>query len=100
MKTKVKSHLMHDDVEFWKWISLKSLALVTSTAVYHWSMEGESQPVKVFDRHPSMNGAQIINYRINSDEKWMVLVGISSRVSFNRLWRTELWSDKPLLKRN
>ncbi|KAG0060203.1 hypothetical protein BGZ90_004132, partial [Linnemannia elongata] len=35
MKTKVKSHLMHDDVEFWKWISLKSLALVTGTAVYH-----------------------------------------------------------------
>ncbi|KAH7058366.1 clathrin heavy chain [Linnemannia elongata] len=79
MKTKVKSHLMHDDVEFWKWISLKSLALVTGTAVYHWSMEGDSQPIKVFDRHPSMSGTQIINYRINSDEKWMVLVGISSR---------------------
>ncbi|KAF9088822.1 hypothetical protein BGX29_012370, partial [Mortierella sp. GBA35] len=79
MKSKVKSHLMHDDVEFWKWISLKSLALVTNTSVYHWSMEGDSQPVKVFDRHPSLNGCQIINYRINSDEKWMLLVGISSR---------------------
>ncbi|KAF9165116.1 hypothetical protein BGX20_000714 [Mortierella sp. AD010] len=79
MKTKVKSHLMHDDVEFWKWISLKSLALVTSTSVYHWSMEGDSQPVKVFDRHASLSGNQIINYRINSDEKWMVLVGISSQ---------------------
>ncbi|KAG0200257.1 hypothetical protein BGX28_006644 [Mortierella sp. GBA30] len=79
MKTKVKSHLMHDDVEFWKWISLKSLALVTSTAVYHWSMEGDSQPVKVFDRHASLTGSQIINYRVNSDEKWMLLVGISSQ---------------------
>ncbi|KAF9201279.1 hypothetical protein BGZ49_008465 [Haplosporangium sp. Z 27] len=79
MKSKVKSHLMHDDVEFWKWISLKSLALVTSTAVYHWSMEGDSQPVKVFDRHASLSGNQIINYRVNSDEKWMVLVGISSQ---------------------
>ncbi|KAF9335342.1 hypothetical protein BGZ91_010517, partial [Linnemannia elongata] len=79
MKTKVKSHLMHDDVEFWKWISLKSLALVTSTSVYHWSMEGDSQPVKVFDRHASLNGNQIINYRVNSDEKWMLLVGISSQ---------------------
>ena len=81
MKTKVKSHLMHDDVEFWKWISLKSLALVTSTSVYHWSMEGDSQPVKVFDRHASLTGTQIINYRVNSDEKWMLLVGISSQVS-------------------
>lgn len=71
---------MHDDVEFWKWISLKSLALVTGTSVYHWSMEGDSQPVKVFDRHASLNGNQIINYRVNSDEKWMVLVGISSQV--------------------
>ncbi|KAF9962551.1 hypothetical protein BGZ72_003150 [Mortierella alpina] len=79
MKTKVKSHLMHDDVEFWKWISLKSLALVTSTSVYHWSMEGDSQPVKVFDRHASLTGTQIINYRVNSDEKWMLLVGISSQ---------------------
>ncbi|KAF9584414.1 hypothetical protein BGW38_006556 [Lunasporangiospora selenospora] len=79
MKTKVKSHLMHDDVEFWKWISLKSLALVTSTAVYHWSMEGESQPIKVFDRHANLTGNQIINYRVNSDEKWMLLVGISSK---------------------
>ncbi|CAO3564591.1 unnamed protein product [Mortierella alpina] len=79
MKTKVKSHLMHDDVEFWKWISLKSLALVTGTSVYHWSMEGDSQPVKVFDRHASLTGSQIINYRVNSDEKWMLLVGISSQ---------------------
>ncbi|KAF9572101.1 hypothetical protein EC968_010354 [Mortierella alpina] len=79
MKTKVKSHLMHDDVEFWKWISLKSLALVTGTAVYHWSMEGDSQPVKVFDRHASLTGSQIINYKVNSDEKWMLLVGISSQ---------------------
>ncbi|KAF9164736.1 hypothetical protein DFQ27_007414 [Actinomortierella ambigua] len=79
MKTKVKSHLMHDDVEFWKWISNKSLALVTSTSVYHWSMEGDSQPVKVFDRHASLSGNQIINYRVNSDEKWMLLVGISSQ---------------------
>lgn len=80
MKSKVKSHVMHDDVEFWKWISLKSLALVTGTSVYHWSMEGDAQPVKVFDRHASLNGNQIINYRVNSDEKWMLLVGISSQV--------------------
>ncbi|KAG0245932.1 putative CHC1-clathrin heavy chain [Mortierella sp. GBAus27b] len=79
MKAKVKSHLMHDDVEFWKWISPKALALVTSTSVYHWSMDDESQPHKVFDRHVSLNGNQIINYRINSDEKWMLLVGISQK---------------------
>ncbi|KAF9365590.1 hypothetical protein BGX34_009416 [Mortierella sp. NVP85] len=79
MKSKVKSHQMHDDVEYWKWISPKSLALVTATSVFHWSMEGDSQPVKVFDRHPSLSGNQIITYRVNSEEKWMLLIGISSQ---------------------
>ncbi|ETE68739.1 Clathrin heavy chain 1, partial [Ophiophagus hannah] len=44
MKSKMKAHTMTDDVTFWKWISLNTVALVTDNAVYHWSMEGESQP--------------------------------------------------------
>ena len=51
MKSKMKAHTMSDDVNFWKWISLNTLALVTETAVYHWSMEGDSTPVKMFDRY-------------------------------------------------
>ncbi|CAG8715912.1 5112_t:CDS:2, partial [Acaulospora morrowiae] len=78
LKAKVKSHFMNEDVLFWKWINIKTLGLVTGTAVYHWSVEGESAPTKVFDRHPSLANSQIINYRVNSDEKWMVLVGISA----------------------
>lgn len=42
-------------------------------------MDGDSSPQKVFDRHSSLSGSQIINYRVNSDKKWMVLVGISSK---------------------
>lgn len=72
---------MHEDVVFWRWIDIKTLGLVTETAVYHWSVEGESAPVKIFDRHASLSGCQIINYRVNSDEKWMVLIGISAQVS-------------------
>jgi len=71
---------MADDVVFWKWINLKTLGLVTSQSVYHWSMEGDSPPVKVFDRHNSLANSQIINYRVNADEMWMVLVGISAVV--------------------
>lgn len=51
MKSKMKAHTMSEDVIFWKWISLNTLALVTETNVYHWSMEGDSQPVKVFERY-------------------------------------------------
>ena len=35
------------------------------------------QPVKIFDRLPAMSACQIINYRANATDKWMVLVGIS-----------------------
>ena len=52
--------------------------MVTETAVYHWTIVDQaSPPQKVFDRHVSLAGAQIINYRVTPDEKWLVVVGIS-----------------------
>ncbi|TMW39874.1 hypothetical protein DOY81_015046, partial [Sarcophaga bullata] len=78
MKSKMKAHTMTEDVVFWKWISLNTLALVTETSVYHWSMEGDSTPLKMFDRHSSLNGCQIINYRCNPNQQWLLLVGISA----------------------
>lgn len=42
MKSKMKAHIMQDDVVFWKWISPNTLALVTETSVFHWSMEGNN----------------------------------------------------------
>lgn len=78
MKSKMKAHAMTEDVVFWKWISLNTLALVTETSVYHWSMEGDSTPLKMFDRHSSLNGCQIINYRCNPNQQWLLLVGISA----------------------
>lgn len=80
MKSKMKAHTMTEDVTFWKWISLNTVALVTDNAVYHWSMEGDSQPVKVFDRHSSLAGCQIINYRTDAKQKWLLLIGISAQV--------------------
>lgn len=77
MKSKMKAHTMTDDVVFWKWISPNTLALVTETSVFHWSMEGDSIPQKMFDRHSSLNGCQIINYRTDPKQQWLLLVGIS-----------------------
>ena len=39
--------------------------------------QGDSAPVKVFDRSPGLQGCQIINYRASPDHKWLVLVGIA-----------------------
>jgi len=79
MKTKIKSFSMQDDVIFWKWISEKMIALVTETVVYHWSMEGDAQPVKMFERHSSLSGCQIINYRCDAAANWLLLIGISAQ---------------------
>lgn len=109
----MKSHNMTDDVVFWKWISVNTVALVTETACYHWSMEGslkycivvsiyqlilrtlqainalrlkilvigDSQPLKVFDRHSSLTGCQIINYRTDDKQQWLLVIGITAQVS-------------------
>ncbi|POY74006.1 hypothetical protein BMF94_2817 [Rhodotorula taiwanensis] len=90
LKQKVRAHLMHEDVTFWKWISPTTIGIVTETAVYHWTCYAPASqpdaavsdtPVKVFDRHASLAGNQIINYRVTPDEKWLVLVGISSNTT-------------------
>ncbi|KZO92891.1 clathrin heavy chain [Calocera viscosa TUFC12733] len=77
-KQKVKAHVMNEDVVFWTWISHSMIGLVTDTAVFHWSTaDPTSPPQKIFDRHATLAGAQIINYRVSDDEKWVVLIGIA-----------------------
>lgn len=75
-KTKIKALQFPHTVLFWKWVSSTKVGLVTSTAVYHWELEGSAEPVKVFDRTANLEGAQIITYRVDPTEKWCVLVGI------------------------
>jgi len=79
MKSKMKAHNLTEDVIFWKWISVNTIGLVTETAVFHWSMEGDSSPVKMFDRHQSLAGCQVINYKIDHSGQWLLLVGISAQ---------------------
>ena len=56
MKSKMKAFTMTEECVFWKWISVNSIGIVTDLSVYHWSMEGDSQPVKIFDRHANLQG--------------------------------------------
>ncbi|KAF3056441.1 putative clathrin heavy chain [Daldinia childiae] len=80
-KAKLKSATMNEDVVFWKWVSESTLGLVTETSVFHWDIYDNTQaaPVEVFKRNANLNGCQIINYRTNSDGKWMAVVGISQQ---------------------
>ncbi|XP_004628048.1 clathrin heavy chain 2 isoform X2 [Octodon degus] len=79
MKSKMKAHTMAEEVIFWKWISVNTVALVTETTVYHWSMEDDSQPIKMFDRLASLAGCQMIQYRTDAHQKWLLLIGISAQ---------------------
>ncbi|KAL0481606.1 clathrin heavy chain [Acrasis kona] len=77
MRAKMKEVDMGEAVLFWKWISASSLAIVTATAVYHWSMEGAATPKKMFDRLDKLEGATIINYRVNTSQQWLTLIGLT-----------------------
>jgi clathrin heavy chain len=56
--------------------------MVTETYVFHWTIaDSTSPPQKVFDRHATLAGAQIINYCVTPDEKWLVLIGISGNTT-------------------
>ena len=76
MKSKMKAHEFPDEVSLWKWVDSKTIAIVTQNSVYHWSMEGDSAPEKMFDKHATMAGCQILNYKASPDMKWLVLNGI------------------------
>jgi len=77
LRAKMKSYNMPAPVTFWRWISPNSIALVTAGSVFHWSIEGDSAPLKIFDRNPAITeGNQVINYQVSNDNKWCLLCGI------------------------
>jgi clathrin heavy chain len=91
MKSKMKAYVMTEECVFWKWISVNTIGIVTDQSVYHWSMEGDSQPVKIFDRHATLQGTQIISYSTDIDMKWLVLGGVQVQDG-QALGRMQLYS--------
>lgn len=54
MKTKMKTTTVKEgeNVVYWKWLDNKTIAIVTESSVFHWSMDGDAAPQKIFDRAP------------------------------------------------
>eukprot|EP01032_Pedospumella_encystans_P013684 gene13684-15738_t len=71
----VKSHNSPDPVVYWRWATPNCVALVTSVAVFHWSLEDDAPPVKIFDRHPTLTQKRstITNYHVSEDGKLCLL---------------------------
>uniref|UniRef100_A0A1I8AX39 Clathrin heavy chain n=1 Tax=Steinernema glaseri TaxID=37863 RepID=A0A1I8AX39_9BILA len=99
-KQKLKSHNSTEDIGFWKWMNNKLIGMSTDSGVYHWSLEGDSPPVKVFERHQTMISSQIINYRMDADGKFLLLIGIGPKdnrvVGQMQLYSTERKVSQPI----
>eukprot|EP01118_Nematostelium_gracile_P004199 TRINITY_DN1492_c0_g1_i3.p1 TRINITY_DN1492_c0_g1~~TRINITY_DN1492_c0_g1_i3.p1 ORF type:complete len:1689 (-),score=583.76 TRINITY_DN1492_c0_g1_i3:132-5015(-) len=78
-REKIKACTMADNVVFWKWVTPKLIGLVTGSSVYHWSLDDQKEPAKVFDRHQTLSDCQIINYRCDDSQKWLCVIGIAQR---------------------
>ncbi|PVV01950.1 hypothetical protein BB560_003614 [Smittium megazygosporum] len=48
-------------------------------AVYRWSIEGTSDPIRVFHLHDRLKNTQIISVSCNSNMNWFTVVGISEQ---------------------
>ena len=77
MKAKMSQATIAGTIVYWKWIDPKTVAIVTTDSVFHWSLEGAGEPVKMFDRTPHDSPVQVINYFATPDGKWLMLSGLS-----------------------
>lgn len=78
-KEKLKAFTMNDAIVFWKWLSDDVLGLVTVNSIYTLNVfDGQVNggPVKLTDRHPSLQQCQIIDFTTNENLDWLAVVGI------------------------
>ena len=79
LNTDMKKYALpaNQKIVFWKWLTNTIIAIVTEQAVFHWGLDGDSEPVKIFDRAAYDGAVQIVNYRASADNKFFILGGIS-----------------------
>ena len=75
-KAKVKHCEVPEAIRFWKWIGEDELGIVGKTNVYHTNINNGTPPTKIFEQEAKFGTCQIMNYGIDSSEKWCYLIGI------------------------
>lgn len=75
-KAKIKTCEVPETIRFWRWIGEDELGIVGKTNVYHTNINNESPPTKVFEQETKFGQCQIMNYGIDSSNKWCYLIGI------------------------
>ncbi|XP_005106091.1 clathrin heavy chain 1 [Aplysia californica] len=68
----------HELVIFWTWLTTDVIAMVTDSAVYHWSIHKETAPTEqVFLRHNRLAFTEIVSYKADPSLKWLALTGLT-----------------------
>ncbi len=97
----MKKFAMPGNVVFWRWLDPRTVAIVTDTAVFHWSMNGADEPQKMFERAAYDGKVQIVNYRASADGKFLILGGIAGTqagiAGVLQLYAVDLKKSQPVL---
>lgn len=78
-KQKLKAFTMDDSIVFWKWLNDETLGLVTINSIYTLNVfDGsvDGRPLKLTDRHATLQPCQIIDFTANEALDWLAIVGI------------------------
>ncbi|GMF44753.1 unnamed protein product [Phytophthora fragariaefolia] len=98
LRIKLKIHQMSEDIVFWRWVSPDTIAVITDTAVFHWSTKDDLPPTKVFYRSASLGAEmQIVSYHTSVDNQWLLLVGIAEGQRGGIHGNIQLYSKKDKL---
>jgi len=101
MQSDMKKFAMPGNVVFWRWLDPRTVAIVTDTAVFHWSMNGADEPQKMFERAAYDGKVQIVNYRASADGKFLILGGIAGTqagiAGVLQLYAVDLKKSQPVL---
>ena len=78
-KQRLKAFTMDQPVIFWKWLNDQYLGLVTQSSIYYWNVfDGTNDgPIKLSDRHHTLNNCQIINFVAEPALNWFAVTGIA-----------------------
>jgi hypothetical protein len=79
LRSKLASYHAPSAVLYCHWLSPTLLSFVTNNEVYHWAIEGNNVPQKMFERQPTdLTGPpQVVNYQVSEDGKWCLLCVIA-----------------------
>lgn len=62
---------------FWKWIGIDTLGIVGAKKIYHVDITNQNAgPQEMFERAPQLASCLIMNYGVDSANKWAFVVGL------------------------